>query len=75
MRLSIPASTLNRLEALEQARGQRKYVAMFPRMVSVDEWGTVAARMQAELKANIKKDCAPQYDEGDLSFLELVASG
>jgi hypothetical protein len=48
---------------------------MFPRMVSVKEWGAVAARMQGELKSNIKKDCAPQYGDGDLSFFQLVASG
>lgn len=75
MRARVSMTTLNRLEALEQARGQRKYVAMFPKLMPVDEWGTVAARMQAELKANIKKDCPPQYDKRDLSHLVLVASG
>ena len=75
MRARVSMTTLNRLKAVEQARGQRKYAAMFPKLLPVDEWGAVSARMQAELKANIKKDCAPQYDKGDLSFFELVASG
>jgi len=74
VKAKLSAATLKRLEALEQQRGQQRPVAMFPRLVPVDEWEAVAARMQAELKANITKDCPPQYDEGDLSHLVLVAS-
>ncbi|TBW49693.1 hypothetical protein EZI54_19425 [Marinobacter halodurans] len=75
MRTRIPASTLKRLEALEHSRGKRKVVALFPELMPVDEWGAIASNMQAELKANIKKDCPPQYDKGGLSHLVLVASG
>lgn len=70
MRTRIPAGTLKRLEAVEQARGQRKYVAMFPRLVTVEEWGPLAERMQCELKMNVKKEIAPQYDRTDLALLE-----
>lgn len=71
MRARIPASTLKRLEALEQVRGQRKVVALFPELMPVDEWGELAYRMQTVLKDNIKKDAAPDY--GDLPQLHLVA--
>lgn len=74
MRARVSASTLKRLEALEQACGERKVVALFPELMPVDDWGPIAANMQAELKANIKKDCPPQYDSGDVSRLVLVAS-
>lgn len=75
MRGRVSTATLKRLEALEQARGQRRVVALFPEMMPVDEWGTIASKMQAELNANIKKDCPPHYDKRDLSHLVLVASG
>ena len=65
MRMRASSATLKRLEALEQQRGQRKVVALFPSLLAVDEWGAIAANMQAELKANIRKDCPPQYDEAD----------
>lgn len=74
MRARVSATTLKRLEALEQQRGQRKVVALFPELMPVDEWGTIAANMQAELKANIRKDCPPHYDERYTSQLVLVAS-
>lgn len=73
MKARVSMATLKRLEGLEQARGQRKVVALFPKLMPVDEWGVIAASMQTELKANIKKDCPPQYDKGDLSHLVLVA--
>jgi hypothetical protein len=66
-------ATLKRLEVLEQARGQRKVVALFPELMPVDEWGTIASNMQAELKANIKKDCPPQYDKRDLCQIVFLA--
>lgn len=75
MRARVSMATLKRLEALERSRGHRKVVALFPKLMPVDEWGAIASNMQAELKANIKKDCPPQYDKGDLSHLVLVASG
>ncbi|OUW78245.1 MAG: hypothetical protein CBD74_10895 [Saprospirales bacterium TMED214] len=75
MRARLSMATLKRLEALEQVRGQRKVVALFPELMPVDEWGAIASNMQAELKANIKKDCPPHYDKRDLSHLVLVASG
>ncbi|WP_375170364.1 hypothetical protein [Marinobacter sp.] len=40
----------------------------------VDEWGAIASNIQAELKANIKKDCPLQYDKGDLSLSETTIS-
>ena len=69
----IPDSFIKRVERLEKDRGAGKLqpVAMFPRLVSVDEWGAVASQMQAVLKDNIKEDTAPDY--GDLPKLELVA--
>jgi len=72
MRARVSMATLKRLEALEQARGQRKVVALFPELMPVDEWGELAYRMQTVLKDNIKKDTAPDY--GDLPALELVSS-
>ncbi|EHS1183817.1 hypothetical protein KVQ64_002076 [Vibrio vulnificus] len=47
-------------------------MAMFPRLVSVDEWGELASQMQGILKDNIKMDTPPDY--GNLPKLELVAS-
>ena len=75
MRARVSMATLKRLEALERSRGQRKVVALFPELMPVDEWGAIASNMQAELKANIKKACPPQYDKEDLGHLVLVASG
>jgi len=74
VRKKISASFIRRVERLEKDRGARKLqpVAMFPRLVSVDEWGVVACQMQAVLKDNIKENAAPDY--GDLPKLELVAS-
>lgn len=73
MRARVSMTTLNRLEALEQARGQRKYVAMFPKILPVDEWGELARQMQSILKDNIKMETAPDY--GNLPKLVLVAGG
>ena len=74
MRAPVSMATLKRLVALEQACGQRKAVALFPKLIPIDERGAIADNLQAELKANIKKDCSPKYDEDDLSNLALVAS-
>lgn len=73
MRTRIPASTLKRLEALEQKQGKYRPVAMFPRLVSVDEWGELAAKMQAILKDNVKTHAPPCYSDLPTK-LELVAS-
>jgi hypothetical protein len=70
MRARVSMATLKRLEALEQSRGQRKIVALFPELMAVDEWGALAVRMQGELKTNVKKDSAPQYDRADLTILK-----
>ena len=72
MRARIPASTLKRLESLEQKQGKNRPVALFPRLVSLDEWGELAAKMQGILKANVKTAAPPNY--GDLPKLELVSS-
>lgn len=72
MRARVSAATLKRLEALERQRGEQRPVAMFPRLLPVDDWGELAAQMQAILKENIRKDEAPDY--GDLPKLELVSS-
>lgn len=66
-------ATLKRLEALERSRVQRKVVALFPELMPVDEWGTIAESMQRELKGNIKKDVPPNYDSSIISRLILVA--
>jgi hypothetical protein len=74
MRKRIPASLLNRVEKLEEQRRTEKVrpVMMVPRLVHVDQWGELAANMQAILKDNVVKDSAPDY--GNLPKLELVAS-
>lgn len=74
MRKKIPAALIKRVQKLEQERKTQtlRPVAMFPRLVSVDEWGELASQMQSELKANIKMDTPPNY--GSLPKLELVAS-
>lgn len=72
MRARVSMATLKRLEALEQARGQRKVVAMFPALMAVDDWGGLAYQMQTILKANITQDEAPDY--GDLPKLELLTN-
>lgn len=74
MRKKVPASLIKRVEALEQERKAQvsRPVAMFPRFISVDEWGDLAYQMQAILKDNVVKNAAPDY--GDLPRLELVAS-
>lgn len=74
MHKTIRASLAKRVSKLEKERGVQgiRPVAMFPVCVSIDEWGGLAARMQAVLKDNAKRDTAPDY--GDLPTLELVAS-
>lgn len=68
----VSSSTLRRLEALENQGGDNKPVAMFPKLLPVDDWGELAEKMQCILKNNIKSDTAPDY--GDLPRLELVSS-
>ena len=72
MRARVSASTLKRLQSLELLKGKNRPVAMFPRLVSTDEWGALAAPMQKILKENVSHDTAPDY--GDLPKLVLVAS-
>ncbi|WP_185232744.1 hypothetical protein [Teredinibacter franksiae] len=74
MRKRIPANLLNRVDKLEEQRRTEKVrpVMMVPRLVHVDQWGELAANMQAILKDNVVKGSAPDY--GDLSKLELVAT-
>jgi hypothetical protein len=74
MRKRIPANLLNRVEKLEAERRTEKVrpVMMVPRLVHVDQWGELAANMQAILKDNVVKDSAPDY--GELPKLELVAT-
>lgn len=69
-----PASLIKRVEKLENSRGMGKCcpVAMFPRLVSVDEWGELASQMQAILKDNIKMDSPPNYN--GLLKQELIPS-
>ena len=71
MRTRIPASTLKRLEALEQKQGKNRPVMMVPKLLPVDEWGELAAKMQGILKANVKTAAPPDY--GNLPKLELVS--
>jgi len=70
----VSSSTLRRLEALENQGSDNRPVAMWPKLLEVDVWSSIATNMQAELKGNIKKDCAPSYDEKDLCRLVLVSS-
>lgn len=72
MRTRIPASTLKRLETLEQKQGKNRPVMMVPKLLPVDEWGELAAKMQSILKANVKTDAPPDY--GSLPKLELITS-
>lgn len=73
MRARMSSGAIKRIEALERARGKSKRVALFPRLVSVDEWGELAVKMQAILKDNVVTDLAPDY--GDLPRMEMVTSG
>lgn len=70
MRARIPASTLKRLEALEEQKEQRRSVALFPVIQTLENWGNLAVSMQAVLKDNVKRDCAPDY--GNLPKIELL---
>lgn len=71
MRNNISASLLHRLQNLESERCLSKQaVMMLPALVPVDQWGSLASRMQKILKDNITKPIAPDY--GDLPKLELV---
>lgn len=72
MRARIPANTLKRLESLEQKQGKHRPVMMVPKLLPVDEWGELAAKLQGILKANVKTAAPPDY--GDLPKLELVSS-
>lgn len=74
MRKRIPAALIKRAEKVIKDRGLQKNrpVAMFPRLVSVDEWGELASQMQSILKANVKTGDKPDY--GSLPKLELVSS-
>ncbi|WJG10366.1 hypothetical protein [Aliiglaciecola sp. LCG003] len=74
MRTRIPSSYTKRIDQLERERKIQtlRPVAMFPRLVSVDEWGELASQMQGILKDNIKLDTPPDY--GRLPKLEVVAS-
>jgi len=74
MRTKIPQSVLRRIEALEHRCEEVRPVAMWVKILPVDEWGSIAANMQAELKSNVKKDCAPSYDPKDVSRLVRVSS-
>ena len=74
MRTRIPSRYTKRIEQLERERKTQtlRPVAMFPRLVSVDEWGELASQMQGILKDNIKMDTPPDY--GSLPKLELIAT-
>lgn len=71
MRARIPASTLKRLEALEQQKGHTRPVALFPVLLPVDDWSIIASQAQAILKKNIREDTAPDYSGIDFSSLML----
>ena len=48
-------------------------VAMFPRLVSVDDWEVIASQAQGRLKRNVKEDGAVDYS--GIPEIELVPSG
>lgn len=74
MRKRIPAALIKRAEKAIKDRGLQKLrpVMMVPEMLPVDEWGELAAKMQAILKDNVKRDTAPAY--GELPQLKLLPS-
>ena len=74
MRKKIPAALIKRAEKAIKDRGLQKNrpVMMVPRLLPVDEWGELAAKCQAILKANVKTALPSDY--GDLPKLELVSS-
>lgn len=74
MRKRIPAALIKRAEKAIKDRGLQKLrpVMMVPEMLLVDEWGELAAKMQAILKDNVKRDTAPAY--GELPQLKLLPS-
>ena len=70
------ASTLKRLGVIERRRNTKRRsgpVAMFPRLVSVDDWEVIASQAQGRLKRNVKEDGAVDYR--GIPELELVPSG
>lgn len=74
MRKRIPAALIKRAEKVITDRGMQKLrpVMMVPEMLPVDEWGELAAKMQAILKDNVKRDTAPAC--GELPLLKLLPS-
>lgn len=74
MRKRIPAALIKRAEKAIKDCGLQKIrpVMMVPEMLPVDEWGELAAKMQAILKENVKLDSAPVYEA--LPQLKLVPS-
>lgn len=74
MRKRIPAVLIKQAEKVIKDRGLQKNrpVMMVPKLLPVDEWGELAAKMQGILKANVKTAAPPDY--GDLPKLELVSS-
>lgn len=55
---------LKRLGVIENKRHQKRRsgpVAMFPKLVSVDEWEVISVQQQRRLKANIKDDAGVDY--------------
>lgn len=72
---STTSKTLDRLAALEK-RGttdRNRPVAMFPRLVTVDEWEAISSPQQRELKANMREDGPPDYS--GIGEFELVPNG
>lgn len=59
MRLGVSAATMKRLEALEQTKGTNRPIALFPRLMQVDEWESTAAPAQKILKQNVKSHNPP----------------
>lgn len=66
---------LKRLGVIERKRHTKRHsgpVAMFPRLVSVDEWEVISTQQQRRLKANVREDGPVDYS--GIPEVELVPS-
>ena len=69
------ANSLNRLGILERKRHQKRRsrpVAMFPKLMSVDDFEFISVQQQRRLKLNAMEGTAVDYS--DIPEIELEAS-
>ena len=70
------ANSLNRLGVLERKRHQKRRsgpVAMFPKLISIDDFEFISVQQQRRLKVNAMEGTAVDYS--GIPEIELEASG